>query len=184
MYDWETLSRRTLLDYGEYLKVEEHTVGLPDGGIVTNWPWVITPDFVNVVAVTKSGRFICFRQPKYAVEGITLAPVGGYLEVGEDALAAAKRELLEEAGCEAADWVSLGQYAVDGNRGAGTAYLFLARGARQVAEIDSDDLEEMELLWMNRAEVEAALDAGEFKVLPWAAAVALALRAMDERGRS
>jgi 8-oxo-dGTP pyrophosphatase MutT (NUDIX family) len=179
MQSWKTRSRRTILEHSRFLVVEEHTVELPDGRIIEDWPWVITPDFVNVVVITEGGEFLCFRQSKYAVEGITLAPVGGYLEVGEDPLDAAKRELLEEAGCEASDWVSLGQYAVDGNRGAGTAHLFLAHGARRVAEIDSDDLEEMELISMSSDEIEAALDDGAFKLLPWVAVVALALRALE-----
>ena len=69
---------------------------------------------------------------------------------------------------------------MDANRGVGVAYPFLATGARRVAEIDADDLEEQELLLLSRAEVEAALDAGEFKSLPWAAAVALALRQIEK----
>ena len=67
---------------------------------------------------------------------------------------------------------------MDGNRGAGTAYLYLCRKARQVAEPDADDLEEQELLLLSRAETEEALANGEFKVLCWAAAVALALQHM------
>jgi ADP-ribose pyrophosphatase len=129
----------------------------------------------SVIAVTEAGEFLCFRQTKYAVDGETLAPVGGYLEPGEDPLSAAKRELLEEAGYEAADWQSLGQYAVDGNRGAGNAHLFLATGAHQTTEPDADDLEEMQFLLLSRAEVETALHNGEFKALPWSAAFALAL---------
>jgi len=117
-----------------------------------------------------------FRQIKYSVEGTSLAPVGGYLNPGEDPLDAAKRELLEETGYEAAEWTPLGSYAVDGNRGAGTANLYLAQKARCVAEIDSDDVEEQELLLLTRSELEAALDAREFKVLAWAANIALALR--------
>lgn len=176
MQRWKTLSRRVILDHSKYLTVENHEVQLPDGRVIPDWPWIITPDFVNVLAVTEEGKFVCFRQTKYAVEGTALAPVGGYLEPGEEPLAAAKRELLEEAGCEASDWTDLGRYRVDSNRGAGTGYLFLARGARQVAEPDSDDLEEQELLHLSRSEIEDALAAGEFKVLPWAATVALALR--------
>ncbi len=176
MQSWKTLARRTLLHHSKFLVVEEHTVELPDGRIIDDWPWVITPDYINVTAVTEAGLFLCFRQTKYCVEGISLAPVGGYLEPGEDPLEAAKRELLEETGYEAAEWLALGRYPVDGNRGAGVAYPFLAMGARRVAEIDADDLEEQELLLLSRAEMEAALDDGEFKSLPWAAAVALALR--------
>ncbi len=176
MKPWKTLARRTLLNHSKFLVVEAHTVELPDGRVIADWPWIITPDYINVIAVTEEGLFLCLRQTKYSVEGISLAVVGGYLEPGEDPLEAAKRELREETGYEAAEWLSLGRYPVDGNRGAGVAYPFLATGARRVTEIDADDLEEQELWLLSRAEVEAALDAGEFKLLSWAAAMALALR--------
>jgi ADP-ribose pyrophosphatase len=177
MQPWKTRARRTLLHHSRYLTVESHTVELPDGRVIDDWPWVITPDYINVVAVTAEGLYLVFRQTKYAVEGTSLAVVGGYLEPGEDPLMAAKRELREETGHDAPDWTSLGHYAADGNRGSGTAHFYLVRGAREVAAIDADDLEEQELLHLSRAEMEAALAAGEFKVLGWAAIVALALQA-------
>jgi ADP-ribose pyrophosphatase len=176
MQTWKTLSRRTILDYSKFLSVEEHTVQLPDGQVIEDWPWVVTPDYVNVVTVTEDGKFILFRQTKYSVSGTTLATVGGYLEPGEDPLAAAERELREETGYVTPNWQFIGQFPVDGNRGAGTAYFYIAQEAQRVTEIDTDDLEEQELLLLTREEVEAALDAGEFKLLPWATIVALALR--------
>jgi len=179
MESWKTLSRRVILDHSKFLVVEEHTVELPDGQIIHDWPWVITPDFVNVVAVTRDGLLLCFRQTKYGIEGTSLAPVGGYLEPGEAPLAAAQRELLEETGYEAAEWTDLGRYRVDANRGAGMAYFFLARQAHRVGEPDADDLEEQEMLLLTRDQMQAALDAGDFKLLPWATIVALALRRME-----
>lgn len=178
MRPWKTLSIETVLDCSKFLRVEMHAVELHDGRVIPDWPWVITPDFINVVAVTEEGKFLCFRQTKYAVAGETLAPVGGYLEPGEVPLAAAKRELLEETGYVAGSWQALGSYWVDANRGAGQAHLFLAQGARKAAEPNADDLEEMELMLMDATAVGDALDAGEFKVAPWVAAVALALRKM------
>jgi ADP-ribose pyrophosphatase len=176
MQPWKTLDRRTVLNHSKYLVVEEHTIELPNGRIIDDWPWIITPDYVNVVAVTTEGTFLCFRQTKYGLEGPSLAVVGGYLEPNEEPLAAAKREMLEETGYEAPDWTNLGTYGLDGNRGVATAHFFLARHARRVAEIDADDLEEQILLHLSRAEIEAALDNGEFKSLPWTAIVSLALR--------
>ena len=176
MDSWKTLSRETVLDRGKFLRVEDHTVQLPDGRVIEQWPWVISPDFINVLAVTEAGEFLLFHQVKYAVEGEALATIGGFLEPGEEPLAAARRELLEETGYEAREWIELGQYRVDANRGAGTAHFFLALHAHQVTERDADDLEEQHLLLLTRAELEAALDTGQFKALPWAAIVALALR--------
>ncbi len=181
MKPWKTLSREKILDLGKFLVVEKCTVELPDGRVIADWPWIITPDYINVVAITEEGKFLCFRQTKYAVGGTSLAPVGGYLEPGEDPLETAKRELLEETGCVAPAWINLGRYAVDGNRGAGVANFFCARGARRVQDRNADDLEEQELLLLTRAQVEAAIARGEFKVLAWQAIMALGLLYLDRK---
>jgi len=177
MKPWKTNRRRDLLDCGKFLRVEAHEVELPDGTVIPDWPWVISPDFINVVAITPNDRYLFFRQTKYAIEGTTIAPVGGYLEPGEDPLETAKRELQEETGYQSADWTPLGAYPADANRGCGTGHFFLARGCTHVGGEVADDLEEQELLLMSRGEVEAALDNGEIKVMPWVACVAMGLRA-------
>jgi ADP-ribose pyrophosphatase len=179
MKTWKTLSKSVALDHSKFLVVENHVVELPDGRVISDWPWLITPDFVNVVAVTEEGRFLCFRQTKYAVGGASLATVGGYLEPGEEPLAAAQRDLLEETGYLAKAWISLGRYHVDANRGAGVAHLFLAREAQRVGDPGESDLEEQHLLHLTRDEIETALGSGEFKVLSWSAAVALSLGHLD-----
>jgi ADP-ribose pyrophosphatase len=176
MKPWKTNSRKLVLYNAPWLTVEHHNIELPDGKLIPNWPWVITPDYVNVVAVTEDERFICFRQVKYGIEGVTLAVVGGYVKEGEEPLSAAKREVLEETGYEAPDWLSLGSYLVDPNRGIATGHLFLARNARYVTPRDADDLEEQQLVLLTRKQIENALETGEIKVLAWAAAVVFALR--------
>jgi len=176
MQPWKTLTREVVLEDRPWLVVERHAVELPDGRRIPNWPWVVTPDYVNVVAVTEDNTFLCFRQGKYALAGATLALVGGYVDDGEVPLVAAQRELREETGYEAPDWHALGAYRVDANRGVAMGHLFLARQARWVALPHADDLEEQELLHLTRSQVETALTAGEFQVLAWTAALALALR--------
>jgi ADP-ribose pyrophosphatase YjhB (NUDIX family) len=175
MTPWTTLSRTTILDHSKWLKVEDHTIRLPDGRVLERWCWLVSPEYVNVVVQDAGGDFLCFRQTKYAVDGVSLAPVGGYLEPGEEALACAKRELREEMGCEATEWVLLGRFPCDGNHGNGWANLFLARGAHRVSETTADDLEEQQMVTLSRNELMQALLDGEFKVLSWSTAVALAL---------
>jgi ADP-ribose pyrophosphatase len=173
---WKTRDRRTVLDQRPWLLVENHTVELPDGRLIPDWPWIITPEYVNVVAITADEQFLCFRQVKYGLDGTTLGIVGGFVEEGEEPFTAARRELLEETGYESSDWTPLGSYRVDPNRGVAMGHLYLARQAKFVAPRNADDLEEQELLLLRRVELERALANGEFKVLAWSACIALALR--------
>ena len=181
---WLTVSKRTLLDRSPYLVVESHRVQLPDGQVIDDWSRVILPDSAVVIAETADLHYLCFRQTKYAIEGSSLAPIGGVLEVGERPIEGAKRELLEETGYVAEHWESLGSYVLDGSRGVRTANLFLARAARKVAEPAMDDLEDQELLLLTRTELASSLDRGEFKVMSWAGIVALVLRRISATGHA
>ncbi len=175
MKAWKTLSKEVILSRKPYLEVENHHVQLPDGRVIDHWTWINTPNFVLVAAITKDDRLVCLRQTKYAVNGVTLATPGGYIEDGEAPLKAAKRELREEAGYAADNWENLGAYVVDGNRGNGYAYLFLARGAYEVEKAASDDLEEQELVLLDHLHVEVAVMRGAFKMLASQALVSMVL---------
>jgi ADP-ribose pyrophosphatase len=122
-----------------------------------------------------------FKQGKYAYQGDSLAPIGGYIEPNEDPLEAAKREVLEEMGYAASEWHSLGQWVIDANRGVGTAYAFLALGAKKIQERDADDLEEQELIFLSREAIEKALLNGGIKVLSWQNNFLMALLHLDKQ---
>ncbi|MBL7077585.1 MAG: NUDIX hydrolase [Kiritimatiellae bacterium] len=176
MKTWKTLAKELILDCGKFLKVERHTVDFGEGRVIDDWPWVITPDFVVIVAVTPEGKFVCMRQGKYTIEGVAIAPPGGHIEEGDSPRESAERELREETGYESGDWTFLGSYPVDANRGAGRANFFLARDATFAGHVESDDLEPQELVLLSREELEATIDDCEVKPLPWVTAFALALR--------
>lgn len=173
--NWLTLGRKIIFESDPYLRVEVHEVQLPSGNIIKEWPWIDSPDFVNIAVITESKHYLVFRQFKYAVREQTLAAVGGYLKAGEDPLTGAKRELLEETGYSSGNWKNLGKFVVDGNRGNGHAHFFLALDAYKVTGIRSDDLEDQELLLLDREALTEALAKGKFKCLPWQTVMSLAL---------
>ena len=183
MKPWKQVSKKTILDYSKFLKVEEHCVELPDGRKIEEWPWIITPDYVNILTVAEDGQFIFFRQMRYSLQSVSLAPVGGYIEPGEDPLDCAKRELLEETGYEATRWTALGNFVTDSNRGSGKAWFFLAENARFSKRVESDDLEESELVFLSRQELDEALRVSGIHVLGWAACIYIGLRELDTRNQ-
>jgi ADP-ribose pyrophosphatase len=172
---WKVLSRKTLFDRRPWILAESHEIQLPNGDVIPDWVWLDTPDFVNVIAVTEDRKVLCFLQNKYAIEGMSYAPVGGYIDANETAIQAAQRELKEEAGYSSDHWVPMGNCAADGNRGCGNGHLFLALEANRTSATHADDLEEMHLLHLSLATFESHVLAGEFKLLPWSATAALAL---------
>jgi ADP-ribose pyrophosphatase len=99
-------------------------------------------------------------QWRYVHERMSLEiPTGGSAS-GETPLDAAKRELIEETGLTAGEWVTLG--TVDNSNGATTdiAHMFLAQNLKSGPAVQLGD-EQVELLWMPFSAAVRAVMAGD-----------------------
>ncbi len=56
------------------------------------------PDWVHALALTPQREVILVRQWRFGTESLSWEPPGGVMDQGEDVVAAAQRELLEETG--------------------------------------------------------------------------------------
>jgi len=100
---------------------------------------------VAVVALTEDGRVIMERQYRYAQGRVVYEIPAGKLEPGEEPLLAAMRELKEETGITAAEYVPLGIYMPSPAILREDIYIFLARGlSRGAARPDEDEFLEVE----------------------------------------
>ena len=133
----------------------------------------------SVLAVEDNGDVYLVREYKYAVGRDSLEVVSGAIDAGETPLAAAKRELREEAGLIAAEWQEIGTVDPFTTAIRCTNHLFLAKGLSQTPA-DPDDGEEITLV---RVAFETALQmvlAGE---ITHASSCILILRAARLLGR-
>ena len=92
---------------GNFLHAMRDTVRLPDGKEATR-EYVIHPGAVMVVAELPDGRLVLERQFRYPVQAVMVEFPAGKLDPGEDSLACARRELLEETGYTARQWARAG----------------------------------------------------------------------------
>ncbi|MDH3320810.1 MAG: NUDIX hydrolase [Betaproteobacteria bacterium] len=92
---------------GRLLKVHRDRVRLPDGNQALR-EYIRHPGAVAMVALFEDGRVLLERQFRYPLGREFIEIPAGKLEPGEEHLATAKRELLEETGYVAAEWRRLG----------------------------------------------------------------------------
>lgn len=128
---WKTLSTKTVYQ-NPWITVREDQVIRPDGnpGI---YGVVQTRIATGVVALTETDDIYLVGQYRYATEMYSWEIIEGGADPGEDPLAAAKRELAEEAGLEAADWSQLGgELHLSNCHSSEIGFLYIARSLRQV----------------------------------------------------
>jgi ADP-ribose pyrophosphatase len=118
------------------------------------------PDYAAVVAITEEQRVLIVRQYRPAVERDTLELPSGIVDPGETPEAAARRELLEETGYEAAEVEVLGAMEPDTGRLGNRIWSCVATGVRRIEGRAPE--EGIEVLTYSLPELKRATAEGEF----------------------
>jgi ADP-ribose pyrophosphatase len=99
----ETLVTSRTVYQGKLLTLKEDEVALPDGRIGTR-EYVLHQGAAMVIPLFKDGSVLLERQFRYPLRAHLLELPAGKIDPGEEPLATARRELLEETGYSAAEW--------------------------------------------------------------------------------
>ena len=103
------------------------------------------PGASAVVAIDEENRIIMEKQFRYALNDYLLEIPAGKLDAGEDPLVCAKRELEEETGIIASEWISLGTIATSPGFCNEVIHLYVAKGlSKGQIHWDEDEYVEVE----------------------------------------
>lgn len=140
------IRQREPIYQGKVIEVAVETVELPDGQAVA-LEMVHHPGGAAAVALDEHERVCLLRQYRHAARGWIWELPAGRLDAGETPLVTARRELAEEAGLIADEWIDLGALHSSPGIFDEVIYLWLGRSlSEQPTAHESGEV--IEIHWM------------------------------------
>lgn len=151
-HDYRTVASRSVFD-GRVVRLRVDTVSMPDGGTADR-EICGHDDAVAVVALDRQGRVALVRQYRHAVSARLWELPAGLCDLdGEEPVATARRELVEETGLEAEHWRSLIEIVPSPGFSTERVHVYVATGLAEVPRPEASHEEaDMEQTWVPLAE--------------------------------
>jgi len=171
---WEEISCEHLIQ-DEWIDFRRSAYRFPDGSVYEPFYSYSRRNFAVIVATDTEGNYICVRQFRQGIRKVTTEFTAGGIErsdgkeyggqedgSSEDALAAAKRELLEETGYASEEWKHLLTVPAQPTIADNYAYIFEARNCHPVSSQHLDETEFLNAVVLSREELESRIRDGRF----------------------
>lgn len=142
------ISSELVLD-GGWMRVKRDQVRLPSGNQGQR-EFILHPGAALIIPILENGNLLLERQFRYPLNRVFVELPAGKIDPNEDILFTAQRELLEETGYTAQEWVYLGHQHPCIGYSDEVIYMFIAKGL-QAGDTKFDEDEALELF-------EASLD--------------------------
>ena len=173
--EWEEVSCEHIVN-DEWIDFRKSRYRFPDGREFEPYYSYSRRDYVVIVATDEAGNYICVRQYRHGIKRVTTEFCAGGIErcdgkeygsrmdkdSAEDALAAAKRELMEETGYESDDWKFLLSVPSNATMADNYANIFVAKSCRKVSGQSLDETEFLNVHLHTRKEIDEMIASGEF----------------------
>lgn len=173
--EWEEVKCEHIVK-DQWIDIRRSAYRFPDGNVFEPYYSYSRRDYVVIVASDEEGNYICVRQYRHGIRKVTTEfPAGGIersdgKEYGgsqdisaEDALEAAKRELLEETGHESDEWRHIITVPSNATIADNYAYIYEAKNCRKVSGQDLDDTEFLNVLKFGPNEIQEMVSEGSFQ---------------------
>lgn len=173
---WKTLARHVAFEAPPFLRVVREAVEIAPGRIIPDFWQVELRSSAIIVPVLPDGRVMTLSSYRHGPRRICLSFPGGFIDPGEAAETAARRELAEETGLAPKQLFALGDFVDNGNQRGAHGHFFLALDCLPSAGRLDDPTEVAQEMPMTPSEIEQALTAGRFGVVHHVAGWCLARR--------
>lgn len=186
---WEEISTEHIVQ-DKWIDFRRSAYRFPDGSVFEPFYSYSRRDYVVIVASDADGKYLCVRQFRQGIKEVTTEfPAGGIerasdreygaergASASEDALEAARRELLEETGYVSEDWTHLLTVPSNATIADNYAHIFAARNCRKSGEQNLDETEFLNVRKYSVVEIEEMISKGDFQQAVHIMAWLLALR--------
>lgn len=162
MEKWKTLESEYLIRR-PWLTARRDKVLLPTGVVHDEYYVLEYPTWINVIAITKDGKFVMVEQYRHGLQEIFTELVAGVAEKGEEPLQAAKRELMEETGFGGGEWELNTVICANPGSQNNLTYSFIATGVEKIGSQHLDETEDVSVTLLTEAEVYEMLENDQVK---------------------
>lgn len=139
---WKILSSEYLCRF-PFFTARKDKCETPDGKIIEEYYVVELPTTVCAVAITEDNKVLMVKQYRHPIEEVLLEIPGGFIDTGETAEKAVRRELKEETGYEFSEIIPVGKSAANPGVLNNFTYFFLAKGGIKTSAQHLDKNEEL-----------------------------------------
>ncbi|MCW1929920.1 MAG: NUDIX hydrolase [Candidatus Kerfeldbacteria bacterium] len=178
---WKRLSSKVVFTT-PWFSIRQDTCQLPDASVIDDYYVAQRPDAVCIFALTEDNRAIVNTQYKHGIGKVCREFPAGMIDTNEDPLHAAQRELEEETGYRAKEWISLGKLIVSPTSANNYDHVFLALECTPTGVQLNDAREEIEHELVSVSQLVKNVYVGELNIIWVISAVHLALPHLVKRG--
>ena len=168
-FDEYKLSEKEKIDSINFLSVESFQCTLKNGKIIKREKILKNGkdvDAVIIFPITQENKVIIACEPRvFTKETVDVGFPAGYVEEREEALAAAKRELLEETGYSSDEFVLVGSFYQDQGCSAALNHYYIAFNCALTSKQKLDESEFIKYFLVDFDEVKELYQNGYFKGL-------------------
>jgi ADP-ribose pyrophosphatase len=170
-----------IMAQGDLLTVKRDAVRLPNGN-TSHREYVMHPGAVVVVPILANGNVVLERQFRYPLHQVFIELPAGKIDANEDVLKTGQRELLEETGYSASEWVKLGALHPCIGYSDEVIHIYLATGLIS-GQHQRDEDETLEVFEMKFEECLLMIQCGEITDAKTMVAMFLAEKYLQQHGQ-